>query len=260
VVLKLGAPQPQYKGISVNGRNYFRFVGYTKGYSTFHVSSRLYNDLLSIANIENLSERRCLDGCGNPNLRMLRVIARRLNLNEENLVRSGYRRAVFIAVLAHNTREFLLGQDDSLDYFDHSFEDIANAWKEKWLWRRCAKSHVTERVNKFTPLILSLKKELECGRDIALAFTQVNLDYPLHITSECAIRLEPKVYRYRCSSVQASQKQRQVCRLSSILERGCLPKVWSVNCSVGRMFLHWTSENIARLTQAFRLTEFPESG
>ena len=65
-----------------------------------------------------------------------------------------------MASLAHNTREFLIGQDDSLEYFNYSFEDIANAWKEKWLWRRYAKSQVIERINKFTPSLLSLRREL----------------------------------------------------------------------------------------------------
>lgn len=151
---------PQYKGISVNGIKYFRFVGYTKGYSTFHIPRDYYDELLSTINIEALGKRRRLDGGGNPKLRMLRIIARRLHLDEENFVRSGYRRAVFVAPLAHNSTAFLLGEDERLDYFDYSFEDVVEAWKQKWLWRRCEKGEVLEKVNTFTPSLLSLKREL----------------------------------------------------------------------------------------------------
>lgn len=154
-----GSNTPQYKGISIDGRNHFKFIGYTKGYSTFHISSSLYDELLSAASISELAKMRRLPGGGNPKLRMLRSIARKLNIDEEHLVRSGYQRAVFVAPLAHNSRRFLLGEDDSLDYSDYSFKDVVEAWKHKWLRRRCESNEVLEQVRKFTPSQLSLRTE-----------------------------------------------------------------------------------------------------
>ena len=154
-----GGNTPQYKGISIKGQNHFEFIGYTKGYSTFHIPASSYNEFLAALDIDGLREKRRLPGGANPKLRMLRLIARKLQLDEEQFVRSGYRRAVFVAPLAHNSKAFLLGEDYSLDYFDYSLAEVVDAWKRKWLWRRWENREVVERVRSFTRLRLSLKSE-----------------------------------------------------------------------------------------------------
>jgi hypothetical protein len=154
-----GRNTPQYKGVSIKGQNHFEFIGYTKGYSTFHIPANSYNEFLAALDIDGLREKRRLPGGANPKLRMLRFIARKLHLDEEQFVRSGYRRAVFAAPLARNSKAFLLGEDDSLDYFDYSFEDVVEAWKQKWLWRRWENREVVERIRSFTRSRLSLKRE-----------------------------------------------------------------------------------------------------
>lgn len=151
---------PQYKGISIDGRNHFKFVGYTRGYSSFQISGNTYEELLSKIDVPQLSKKRCLNGGGNPKLRMLRLIARRMNLDEEHLANSGHRRAVFVAPLAHNSRTFLRGEDDFLVYFNYPLEDLVKAWKQKWLWRRWASDEVVRKVRNFTTSQLSLKHEL----------------------------------------------------------------------------------------------------
>ena len=152
---------PQYRGITLGGETRFRFAGYTKGYSTFHIPSGLYDELLTRANIEELSKQRCLDRGGNPKLRMLRTIARKANINDEYIVKSGFKRAVFIAPTAYNSRTFLLGEDRSLDYYDYSFEEVVEAWKKRWLYTRYSNNRVLAEINRFTPSLLSLRNYYE---------------------------------------------------------------------------------------------------
>ena len=90
-------------------------------------------------------------GGSNAKVRILRLAARQLGIAEETLVYSGHRRAIFVAPLASNWREFLLGKTKSASYLNYSLSLITDHWKEKWLSRRLENPSVQQKVKIFRP-------------------------------------------------------------------------------------------------------------
>lgn len=144
-----GRNTPQYKGVSHGGRALFRFIGMTSGYSTCHIPSDLYKDLVAAIDTPEKNMGRFSWYGGSSRMRNLRYIARSLGINEDAVVRSGHSRALFVAATASNSREFLLGETSHLDYFEFGACDFCHSWKERWLSRRWASAQVREKVRAY---------------------------------------------------------------------------------------------------------------
>lgn len=147
---------PQYKGISYGGRSRFKFVGYTKGYSTFHIPQSLFNMLIGKFDDPKLRLARYGERGSHAKIHVLRHIARQLGIDEEQLVFSGHRRAVFLTPLAKNTRAFLRGEASRLEYYSANYDDLVEEWRVKWLVRRWRSSRVRHQVRSFVPRHITL--------------------------------------------------------------------------------------------------------
>jgi len=147
---------PQYKGISYGGRSRFKFVGYTKGYSTFHIPQSLFNTLIGKFDDPKLRLARYGERGSHAKIHVLRHIARQLGIDEEQLVFSGHRRAVFLTPLAKNTRAFLRGEASRLEYYSANYDDLVEEWRAKWLVRRWRSSRVRHQVRSFVPRHITL--------------------------------------------------------------------------------------------------------
>jgi len=142
---------PQYKGISFHGNNKFKYIGYTKGYSTFHIPQSLYNKLISVFDGPELRFSRYGERGSMAKFQVLRDIARKLNIDEEELLYSGHKRSVFVAPLAQNFREFLLDENKELIYYNVKYDDLVKTWRRQWLLKRWKSSQVRKKVQNFKP-------------------------------------------------------------------------------------------------------------
>jgi len=90
-----------------------------------------------------------------PKLRKIRDGLDALSFPAEHLLRHGRRRIVYGVSLIHNTREFLLGMDETPDYLfslwgTEATSAIADWWRERWLARRATQDHVLDEVGRHT--------------------------------------------------------------------------------------------------------------
>lgn len=156
-----GENTPQYKGITFSGQKQFKLIGLTSGYSTFQVPPSIYNQIKQLVNSNGQSHIPTIDGGASAKLRILRYGARELGIDEEQLVFSGHRRAVFAAPIAVNWREFLRMETQQIEYCDYSLQELINEWKSRWLERRLEARNVKAQVTAFRPEQLRISGLIE---------------------------------------------------------------------------------------------------
>lgn len=126
-----------YNRVNFNGRTLFNRLGYTSGSGEFHFSNGLYADLRSFA------ERHCQptakqDRWGN-GFRSRREVVRKvlplLGLPRD-LIYHKIKREVFAIPLGSNTRSFLRGENERVQWYHMSSMEIFEYFKDRWLIRR----------------------------------------------------------------------------------------------------------------------------
>jgi hypothetical protein len=133
----------------VNDELRFDFVGITKGYGHFHVPADVF-----AAMVDLLERTRHPYAHGNrfgngPNwkIRVIRVALKTLDLDERKL-NHGFHRGVYIAPLAANYREFLRGEQRSLQKgIQESVETIAEKTKNRWIIPRSRRNGVWRNIS-----------------------------------------------------------------------------------------------------------------
>ena len=100
-----GKNAPIYRMNKYNGSQLYKYVGLTKGYSTYHISDKYYRKFK--AHNDQIKSKSSISNGSNPKIRTLRNIARQNGLDEKQLVYTGEKRGVFCAPVATNYREFL---------------------------------------------------------------------------------------------------------------------------------------------------------
>jgi hypothetical protein len=127
-----------YNRLKLNGLQYFRPVGFTAGWGHFHFPDQLFADLrVFLRNNGHIYADRNRFGQG-PNWRMrtLRVALQALGF-DENLLRHGIRREVFLSTLAANGLEILKSGTGDLDLRDlKSVNEISSAAVARWMLPR----------------------------------------------------------------------------------------------------------------------------
>jgi hypothetical protein len=152
---------PQYKGVTLAGQKLFKFIGYSSGYSTFQVSAALYDRIKKLLGANGKLCVPTLAGGSNQKLRMMRSAARELGIDEELLVYSGHKRAIFAAPVAANCREFLQGDTRRIEYHDFPLARLVAEWKSRWLNTRLQSDRVVEQIRSFRPEQLKVANLLD---------------------------------------------------------------------------------------------------
>ena len=128
-----------YNRVAYNGRLLLEPIGFTSGSGDFQFSNGIYTKMFSFA------ERRCKPtakqgkwGTGFRNRReVVRKVLRELGLSTD-LQYHGIRRQVYVACLARNSKEFLRGAADELEYIDLSTDRLIDWFRDRWLLRRAS--------------------------------------------------------------------------------------------------------------------------
>ncbi len=160
-----GENSPQYKGITFDGKKHFRFIGHTRGYSTFQIPPAVYDKIKKFVCTDEKSHNPTIEGGANAKLRMLRYAARELRIDEECLVFSGHKRAIYVAPLAFNWREFLHGKTKRIEYYNLPLKELIEEWKSRWLVKRIRSDHVKAQVDLFQPEQFRLSRFIGIAED-----------------------------------------------------------------------------------------------
>ena len=161
----------------------YRELGRSKSYGTSQYSEATVEALVRLVHQSNGGQRvNSIFGEGvSPKLRKVRDGLNALRFPADQLLRHGRRRIVYGVTLVRNTREFLLGLEDTPDYlFSHfgakATASISEWWRERWLFRRIEQDPVLARVEAHTlvrPVCHGARVKLPAvGADQALFFEE----------------------------------------------------------------------------------------
>lgn len=121
-----------YNRLKYRSEMTFIRVGWTKGYGNFH-----FNDDAILEAVRQFCRREDPSRTFLNKMAMLSYALPKLGLSP-SLLQHGIRREMFVMPTARNTREFLTGGADVLDYIDRPFEDVVAWWKERWMLKRAS--------------------------------------------------------------------------------------------------------------------------
>ncbi len=130
-----------YNRVKYKGQPVCIPVGYTKGLGYTYIPPDLIQvmkDYLSNKGIEVQTGY----GAG-PNYRF-RLISRfitelrkeGIQVSKNEVLQQGYQKEVYVFPLARNCREYLLRGENTPEYYDWSFNELAEYWKERYLYKR----------------------------------------------------------------------------------------------------------------------------
>ncbi len=126
-----------YNRLRFEGRKLFYSVGYTKGSGDFHFTNGLYNDLRRFVE-ENFQATAKHDLWGG-GFRNRREVVRKALVGlgmQADLTYHGVRREIFVVPLARNTKEYLQGKQDILEWHDQPADLLTEAFIERWFLPR----------------------------------------------------------------------------------------------------------------------------
>ena len=118
----------------------FQSVGYTKGSGEFHFTNGLYGAISEFAQQHSTpTEKQASWGNGFRNRReVIKKSLPAIGLSSRWLYH-GVKREIFVVPLAHNTREFLRGEESALKPITHSEGAIFDYFRERWLLPRASR-------------------------------------------------------------------------------------------------------------------------
>jgi len=123
-----------YNRLSYKGKPVAKSLGYTEGYGSFHLAP-LYSLITDFLKSEGVVKRGGF-GVG-PRIvwqNCLRALDR-LGL-PRSLLKHGIKREAFIFPLIQNLQEYLSGIQENPQYYDFSFSELSQWWRERWLLGR----------------------------------------------------------------------------------------------------------------------------
>lgn len=109
-------------------------LGYTKGFGNFHLDS-LYPDLKHFLFQQGSLVSPGFGSGPKPVWQNITRTLRMLNVNRSGL-KHGIQREAWYIPLAKNAWEYLNGEVDTPNYYDTSFSELADWWKNRWLLPR----------------------------------------------------------------------------------------------------------------------------
>ena len=122
------------EGIDDSHRSIAIPLGYTKGYGNFHLDD-LYQDIKRFLDSQGSLVQSGFGSGPKPVWQNITRALKMLNVNRSGL-KHGIQREVWYIPLAKNAWEYLNGQADTPDYYETTFSELADWWKNRWLLPR----------------------------------------------------------------------------------------------------------------------------
>ncbi|MCX7839209.1 MAG: DUF4338 domain-containing protein [Anaerolineae bacterium] len=131
-----------YNRLKYRDRFVMQRVGYTAGWGTFHFANGIYEKMLAFASVHCKGTAKAEKWGGGEFRNRKEVIRKCLQVLDfpEDWMLHRIEREVFVAPLASNTREYLRGEADRLNYWTESVQDYFEFFRERWLLPRAARN------------------------------------------------------------------------------------------------------------------------
>ena len=128
------------KSVIYNRLKGWKFVGYTKGMTHYHLTCNGFfeyakNLLIKTGYGEEVKKYEFGDG-PNWKIRVIKKALKVLGIRPEKVMYFGLRRGYYFCPLAENWKDFFTMKTDNPVFKDYPFDDVIKYWKERWLIKR----------------------------------------------------------------------------------------------------------------------------
>ena len=114
-----------------------KFIGYSNGSGSFHISNEIYEKLLLMLDKKGINVRR---GYGNGPSRKMRLIRQGMTeLGYKNGGFHGVKRAVYLFSFAKNLEKLIIGKNQRPLWHHRREDDLTDFWKTRWILPRIEK-------------------------------------------------------------------------------------------------------------------------
>jgi Druantia protein DruA len=129
-----------YERVKYQNRNITKFIGYTTGRGTFHIPQSIYEEMLEYLNSLGINVERGFGTGPSRKLYLIKKATSKLGLT--NYIFHNIKRSYYLIPNIANL-DGVLHKKASPNYYNYTFEDISQYWKERWCIPR------SERMNKW---------------------------------------------------------------------------------------------------------------
>jgi hypothetical protein len=153
----------QYNRLKLDGRAAYQLVGYTSGYGNAHITE---SEFAGMEQYLRDIGKPIPKGWGTGRSYRLRVYQSYCqNRYGKDAPTHNNPRSVYIAPLAVNSKSFLKGETEDIDFYNLPFSRLVTIWRERWLASRLQKPDVIEKFRSSNPKANLLSHELETNGD-----------------------------------------------------------------------------------------------
>lgn len=128
------------KSVIYNKLKGWKFIGYSKGYTHYHLTSNGFFEKISNFLIQNgkyeVFKRNRYGHGPNWKFRVINTALSLMEIKSEDVLLLGIQRGYYIAPLATNWKEYLTMQTNEVNYNIFTKEEQIEYWKERWLSKR----------------------------------------------------------------------------------------------------------------------------
>lgn len=125
---------PIYERFSYQGHKFSFFLGYTKGFGSFHISDDIYENMLNyLSKSHDLSIKRGY-GAG-PSRKMRLINSAMKHLGFTNGANHNIKRGLYLFTPVTNLHK-VIKNNDNPEYMDVSVDELTDFWKVRWILPR----------------------------------------------------------------------------------------------------------------------------
>jgi len=139
----------QYNRVKFDNNNLFNHIGETRGYGTLHLTDETFKAMRELIEINGKSVTNRFGDGPIWRMRVIRTAANILGFDADFLLKHSFQRAIYVTPLAKNYKDFLQGNDQSLEYLDYPLNSLVENWHNRWLHNRRNNQEVKEAVTNF---------------------------------------------------------------------------------------------------------------
>jgi hypothetical protein len=140
----------QYNRLKIDGRKAYIPIGETKGFGTLHLTSETIGAMIDFLKENNIFVSNAFGEGPSWTMRVIRTAGDLLGFDTDQLLMHSFKREIYFVPFAKNTKEFLIGKNNSLRFYSYNVKYLTNYWKQRWYNQRKENSEIVEKVSKFS--------------------------------------------------------------------------------------------------------------
>ncbi|MCL1814219.1 MAG: DUF4338 domain-containing protein [Treponema sp.] len=139
----------QYNRIVYDGRKIYEPIGNTKGFGTLHLTMETINTMVDYLRKKNIIVSNVFGNGPSWTMRVIRTTGDLLGFDTDQLLTHSFKRKIYFIPFAKNTKKYLNGENEKLDFYSKNIDILTEYWKNRWYNNRRNNFEIIKKVFDF---------------------------------------------------------------------------------------------------------------